>query len=223
MAKKIVVVGASGKMGSTVCKKFKNDYEIVCVNKGDFWGNFEADLIVHFGTAESSVLSAEWAAKNKVPLIVGSTGQTAEQLEKIKQVQTVVPILICSNFSIGVVALKECINKILKFSVSDICIFEKHHKKKKDKPSGTALSLAEFISSKTDVSVQMLAERGGEEIGTHTLDFYLNNELIQIKHMAFSREVFASGAKLAAEFMLEAKEAKQYYFEDVVKQKFGLN
>jgi dihydrodipicolinate reductase len=74
--------------------------------------------------------------------------------EKIKQVQTIVPVLICSNFSIGVVALKECINKILKFSVSDICIFEKHHKKKKDMPIAERVpSMALAICTKIKVEI----------------------------------------------------------------------
>ena len=222
MKKKIVVVGAGGKMGSIVCKTLSKNFEVICFQKGSSWQNLSADLIIDFGSAESSVLSAIWASENQVPLIVGSTGQSIEQVEKIKQVASCVPVLMCSNFSIGIVIIKECIKKILQVSPSDICIFEKHHKKKKDMPSGTAISLYEFISPKTSVPVQVLAERGGEEIGTHTLDFYLSNELVEIKHMAFSREVFANGVLLATEFMLDAKDSKEYVFDDIVKEKFGL-
>lgn len=216
MKKKIVLVGAKGKMGFAVSELLKNEYEIVAAKKGDVWDDFKADLVIDFGSAESSVLSAEYAFKNKIPLVVGSTGQTEKQLEKIRRVIGVCPLMICSNFSAGIVKMKKCISEILKVKPTEICVFEKHHKRKKDAPSGTAISLAKFISSKTNVPVQMLAERGGEEVGTHKVDFYFGSELVSISHLAFSRNVFAEGAAKAVRFMINQKVPKEYFFDDII-------
>ena len=216
MAKKILVVGANGKMGSMVCEVLKNYCEIIKFAKGDKMDKFGADLVIDFGSAESSVLSAEYCLKNRVSLIVGSTGQSESELQKIRQVAKVAPFMICSNFSIGVAILKKCIKKILQVDVSDICIFEKHHRAKKDAPSGTAVSLEKFIKALSKNDVQVLSERGGEEIGTHRVDFYLGSELISISHQAFSRKVFADGVERAALFMLEQKAPKEFFFDDMV-------
>lgn len=219
MAKKrVLVVGAKGKMGLKVSEILKSDYEIVGVKRGDIWHDFKADLVIDFGSAESSVLSAEYAFKNKVPLIVGSTGQSDSDIKKIRRVSEVAPLMICSNFSVGVVLLKKCIDVLMKEKISDICIFEKHHRAKKDIPSGTAISIEKFISSKTNVPVQMLAERGGEEIGTHKVDFYFKSELISVSHTAFSRKVFAEGAAKAVDFLICQKEPKEYFFDDIIWQ-----
>ncbi|MBR7172230.1 MAG: hypothetical protein IKD36_00320 [Clostridia bacterium] len=216
MKKKILIVGANGKMGSEICEKLKNDYEIIKVTKEQKWTEFGADLVIDFGSAESSVLSAKYCFEKHIPLIVGSTGQSESQLEKIWQVASVAPLMVCSNFSVGIARVKKCLAEILKEEISDICIFEKHHKEKKDSPSGTAILLEKFISSKTKVPVQILSQRGGEEIGTHKIDFYLNGEAVSITHQAFSRAVFAEGVKKAVVFMLQQKMPKEYFFDDII-------
>ncbi len=223
MAKKILIVGAKGKMGDSVCKRLKSVHEIIEVQRCDFWGDFEADLIVDFASAESSVLSAEFASKNGIPLIVGSTGQSEAQLKQIDEFCKGVPYLVCANFSIGVFLLKTAIDGILKQKIDEIAIFEKHHNAKKDSPSGTALSLQRFIEEKQSAKVQMLSLRGGKEVGTHKVSFYFGSELIEISHTAFSREAFAEGVALAVQFMLEQKNAKRFEFEDILRKKLGFN
>lgn len=218
MKKKILIVGANGKIGSVVCKELENDYEIIKGLKEENWEGFQAEMIIDFGSAESSVMSAEFAFKNRVPLIVGSTGQTEKQFQKIRELARDVPFMICSNFSVGISKMKKCVTEILKGDVSDVCIFEKHHKLKKDAPSGTALSFEKLILTKTKVPIQMLAERGGEEIGTHKIDFYFGSELVSISHQAFSRKAFAEGIVKAIRFMINQKDSKEYFFDDMVWQ-----
>lgn len=222
MKKKILIVGANGKMGSSVCEELKNQYEIIKFNKGDLCGGFSVDLVIDFGSAESSVLSAEIASKIGVPLIIGSTGQTKEQLEQIEKFCVGVPHLVCANFSVGIVLLKLAIDSIIKTKIDDIAIFEKHHSVKKDSPSGTAKALQQYILKQQEKSVQMLSLRGGKEIGSHKISFYFGEELIELSHTAFSRKAFADGVKIAADFMLEQKTAIRYDFDEIIKCKFKI-
>lgn len=219
--KKILVVGVKGKMGSAVCEVLKNDYEIIEAKRNENWADFSADLIIDFGSAESSVLSAEMAFKMGVPLIVGSTGQSSEELEKIDKFCECVPYMVCANFSVGVVLLKCAIDNILKMKIDEIAIFEKHHREKKDTPSGTAKELQKHILKSQEKELQMLSLRGGKEIGSHKVSFYFGEELVELSHTAFSRKAFADGVALAVQFIFEQKEAKKYDFESIVKEKFG--
>lgn len=223
MTKKILIVGATGKIGSAVCEKLKSYYEIIEAKRGDNLADFEADLLIDFGSAESSVALAEVASRKNIPLIIGSTGQSNKQLLKIDELCKNIPYMVCANFSIGMVVFKSMIEQILKIHVDDISIFEKHHKNKKDSPSGTAISIKNFIEKMTNNKVQMLSQRGGEEIGTHTVDFYFGGELIEIQHKAFSRNVFADGVKFAVAYLLENLDVKKVEFDEIVKKNFNID
>jgi 4-hydroxy-tetrahydrodipicolinate reductase len=223
MKKKVLIVGSKGKMGSAVCEVLKNDYDIICVKERENWVKFSADLIIDFGSAESSVLSAEMSFKMGVPLIIGSTGQSSEQLEKIDKLCAGVPFMVCANFSVGVVLLKSAIDNILKVKIDEIAIFEKHHREKKDTPSGTAKELQKYILKSQAKEVQMLSLRGGKEIGSHSVSFYFGEELVEVSHAAFSRKAFADGVAIAVSFMLNVSNPKKYYFDEIIKEKFGLN
>ncbi|MBR2391104.1 MAG: hypothetical protein IKB06_01245 [Clostridia bacterium] len=212
---KIAVVGANGKMGKLLCEKLNDKFDVLKITRECKLDKQNVCLVVDFASAESSVESAVWCAKHKVPLIVGSTGQTNFQKDEILKASEKTPILIAGNFSVGILLLKKLLKTVEFELVEDIVIFEKHHKNKKDKPSGTALELENLIRSKTSRHADVLVERGGKEIGTHKIDLYFENELISIKHRAFSRECFADGVLLAVEFMFQQKERKLFSFEDV--------
>lgn len=225
MKKCILLVGSNGKMGTAVREKLRDDYFIVGFNKTDSFLNFgqnpSFDLVIDFGSAESSVLSAKFASKNKIPLIVGSTGQNQTQLNEIFELCKNIPYLICANFSIGIELLKNAINEIVRVDLTDICIFEKHHNSKKDSPSGTAIALKNYIlshTSKTNNDIQMLSLRGGKEFGTHTISFYFEDELIELSHTAFSRNAFACGVAVAVKFMVGEIESKKYTFEEILQK-----
>ncbi len=217
--KNIVVVGAKGKMGSLVCKLLKehSDYTVLEIDKDDDLNNVvSADMIIDFANASSSVKSAKYAVENHIPLIVGATGQSEEQESAILKAGKQIAVLKCANFSIGIAKVKELLKKVLALKIEDVVVFEKHHRLKKDSPSGTALELKKSIEQDFDGKIQMLSERGGQEIGTHQIDFYFGSELISIKHQAFSREAFAEGVCFAVGKMLN-KTRGVYSFDKFVQ------
>lgn len=225
MKKRIAVVGANGKMGRLVCGTLKNEYEIVAISKNNNLIEYESiDLVVDFGSAESSVNSAEFCFEKKVPLIVGSTGQTKEQLQKINKVADVAALVISANFSLGFVMLSDLIMKMGDYGeyFEDVVVFEKHHKQKRDKPSGTAIALKEKIDKTFGCCSDVIAERGGKEVGTHVVDVYFGDEVLTLTHKVFGRDAFAFGVKLVVENIFKLKVGK-FEFEDFLKNKNGFN
>ncbi len=215
----IAVVGAKGKMGSSLCKKLQKNYEIIEIDIDFPLNNAKnADLVVDFAGADSSVLSAKFCSDQNIPLIIGSTGQTEKQTKLINKYSKKTPILVCKNLSVGIFLQKKISELILNIIDPSITIFEKHHAEKKDSPSGTACELKEFIEEKYDGKVSVLSERGGKEIGTHHIDFYFGDELISVSHSAFSRDAFACGAVLACEYMLKQTVPQKYDFMKILTE-----
>lgn len=217
--RKIAVVGGKGKMGSAVCRALAKDYEVVVIGRQDkLTGNIS--LVIDFGTAESSVISAIWCKENNVPLIIGSTGQTDAQMKTILDCSKFVPILKSDNFSFGLVLFKKALKTIISRNAEDVIIFEKHHREKKDSPSGTAINLKQHIQNFYDKNIQTLSLRGGKEIGTHTVDCYFENEMLSISHKAFSRDAFADGVAVSADWMLKAaRQNRLYSFDEICEEK----
>jgi 4-hydroxy-tetrahydrodipicolinate reductase len=215
--KKIVVVGANGKMGSVVCSKLEeNHFDVIKIDLGDDLNSANsADMIIDFANGASSAVSAEFAEKRKIPLVVGSTGQTKEEEKKIVLASKKVAVLKASNFSLGLHKLKKCLKTLLELKPTEVVVFEKHHREKKDMPSGTAIELKQEIERYFDGNIQMLSLRGGKEIGTHTLSFYFGSETISISHQAFSREAFADGVVFAVGKMF-SKQAGMYSIDDLL-------
>lgn len=214
--KKIAVVGGNGKMGSAVCKKLAEKYEVFVIDRGMTMLN-SADLVIDFGSAESSVASARWCSENKVPLIIGATGQTCKQKKIITKMATNTPIVISENFAQGLILLKKALYAVMNENIQDIIVFEKHHRQKKDIPSGTAKNIVKFIENNYSGKIQVISERGGQEIGTHIVDIYLNNEVISLSHKAFSRDVFAVGVCKVVDWLFagKIKENKLYSYEEI--------
>ena len=100
--------------------------------------------------------------------------------------------------------------------VSDVCITDKHHKFKKDAPSGTALELESVIIKSIDIKPQILSERGGQELGTHIVDIYFGSEKLTFSHQAYSREAFSYGVKICAKVLLEGLPPKLYTFDEIL-------
>lgn len=215
--KTVAVVGANGKMGRLICEGLESDYSVVKIEKNDDINSFDGlDLVIDFASAESSASSANYCESHKVRLIVGATGQTEKQLSVIKKASKSVPVLIAGNFSVGIVLIKKALAEVLKrVRAEDIVIFEKHHKAKVDQPSGTALEIASFIKNISGKVPQILSERGGKEIGTHSIDIYFKDEVINFKHQAFSRDAFVSGVIKATEFLLSQDKPDLYDYENI--------
>ena len=216
--KKIIVVGANGRMGSVVAQTLKDDgIEVAEIDKDcGFCDAFDGEMIIDFASAASSVESAKFALKHKIPLIIGATGQSNEQKQFILSSGEYIPVLLCSNFSVGIAKLKCLIRDILKLNIENVCIFESHHKNKIDSPSGTALELLDLVGKNYGGDIQVLSERGGMEIGTHKIDFYFGAEKLTISHQVFSRQAFADGVLIAVKNM-ENLGAGVYNFEHFVQ------
>ena len=213
---KIAIVGAEGKMGSLICQRLNLKYKVIKITKKKKLSkNNNFALVIDFANAESSVETAKWCASNRVSLIIGSTGQSEEQEHEIEKCSEFTPILKCSNFSIGVQTLFKLLKHLCYDCVNEITIFETHGKSKKDAPSGTANDIIKILKAQTNKKIQTLSERAGNGCGTHVIKFYANNEVIEIKHTAISRDVFVDGLEKCIEPMIEMRVPKLYRFNDI--------
>lgn len=218
--KKMLVVGHKGKMGSVVFDELaKNGFAVVGKDKEDEFSKPEdIYLVIDFGGAESSALSADWCRKNKIPLIVGSTGQNDLQMKFIEDASKVVPVVVAGNFSLGILFVKKMIKELKSLDIEDVCIFEKHHRHKQDSPSGTSLEIEKVVRERLKISPQMLSLRGGCEVGTHSVSLYFGDECIEISHKAFSRKAFAQGVVWVVGLIDRLTDSGLYSFEDVMQK-----
>ena len=202
----------------------------------DFEGN--ADVIIDFShhTALPSLL--EYAVSNHTPIVVATTGHTDDERQLMINSSSKVGVFFSRNMSIGINLLIDlCKRAYMTLGEDfDIEIIEKHHHNKLDAPSGTAMMIAEelkeqkgdkteFVYDRHDVrrkrdpsEIGIHAVRGGSIVGDHDVIFAGNNEIITLSHIATSREIFASGALKAAEFMV-GKSTGLYSMSDVIASK----
>jgi len=209
----IAIIGSNGRMGQVICSKLCEKYDIIKIDKTvPIEEAKDAEILVDFSTGENSAKTAIWCEKNNKKLIIGATGQSKSDMRKILRASECMPIVTAGNFSVGVARLKKALNEIVKEDIQSVSIIEKHHKNKKDKPSGTALELKKHIESSLKKEVQIHSIRGGNEIGVHEIDLYYENEVIRILHQAFSREAFVRGVELSIEFLKRQDEPGLYQF-----------
>lgn len=192
------------------------------------------DVILDFSRPSTLSDISKFALEKNIPVVFCTTGYSSNQLKEIDDLSKKIPVFHSANMSIGI----NIVNNILK-SISntlykdfDIEIIEKHHNQKVDAPSGTALLLAntiknsikdetEFvygrdgIAKREDKEIGIHAIRGGNIIGDHEVIFAGKGEVIEIKHSAISREVFAVGALKACEYIYK-KEPGMYSMDNVV-------
>ena len=181
------------------------------------------DVIIDFSLPEACEKLLEASLKNPKPLVIGTTGLSVHQLNLMEQASQKMPILYATNMSLGVALL----NKLTAIASEaledfDIEIVEMHHKHKKDAPSGTALTLAEHaarargldldkvrvsgrdgnIGERTKDEISVMALRGGDIVGRHTVGFYNDGEFIELNHTATNRATFAKGSIKAAKWLV---------------------
>ncbi len=238
----IVLSGASGKMGLEFVKVVKASEKAKIIagidliqpnylNSVDFsvYENFsnldvDVDVIVDFSNPSALNKILNFAEKNKVAVVLATTGYNAGQIEQIKEVSKYIPIFFSFNMSIGINLLINLIKKA--FSVLnddfDVEIVEKHHNQKIDAPSGTALMLANALNEISEnelnfvydrhkvrqkrdkAEIGMHSIRGGTIVGEHEVIFAGKDEIITISHSARSKQIFAEGALKAALFIKSA-------------------
>ncbi len=215
---KIALIGGRGRMGSAVAEVLREKgYDFFIIGREDDFSRYrEADLLIEFTSRDATASHIERVMEEPRPYIIGTTGLTDDDVELLRRLSEKVPVLLSYNFSIG-------INVLLKFLGSiasslegyDVAIVEKHHRFKKDKPSGTARLLESAIREGANVPVDVHALRMGGIFGEHTVIFASQGEVIEITHRALSRRVFAEGVIRAIEFIRD-KEKGFYTMGDVI-------
>ena len=186
----------------------------------DFAKFFEAcDVIIDFSQKEATVALLNYARTNPKPLVIGTTGLSDDEKNLLHLASGTMPILYATNMSLGVAVL----NRIARIASKvlrefDIEIVEQHHRHKKDAPSGTAITLAGCVAEARDLNLKdvlvtgragmvgarskdeiaVMALRGGDVVGRHTVGFYNDGEFIELNHTATSRATFSKGAIKAA-------------------------
>jgi dihydrodipicolinate reductase len=194
-----------------------------------------ADVIIDFSTASAIDSLLDYCEKTHTPLVLCSTGLSEAQLDRVERLAKVSAVLVSANMSLGInvlLKLLKSVTKTLYGNGFDIEIVEKHHNQKLDAPSGTALALADVMKeeledisynlNRTEVrkkreknEIGISAVRGGTIVGEHEVIFAGTDEVIEIKHTAYSRAIFAKGAMSAAKF-LSGKSAGKYSMSDVI-------
>ena len=249
---KIIISGCNGHMGRVVEDLCNADPQVEVAAGFDILGNSDrnfpiftspaqftgkADAVIDFSSPAALDSLLDFAKATKTPLVLATTGYTPEQIAKIGAAALEVPIFRSANMSLGINVLIELVKKaaaVLGDSY-DIEIVERHHRRKVDAPSGTALMIAdaaasacghesEYIFDRHSVrrprdkkEIGISAVRGGTIVGEHEIIFAGHDEVMEIKHTALSREIFAQGAVEAAKFMASVQAPGLYDMSMLVK------
>ena len=255
MIVKVGVLGANGRVGKLIIDDLKitkdiNLSSVFVRNSLDFSIDPSVlvstdirsflnacNVVIDFSLPEACEALLEACLQSPKPLVIGTTGLNAHQLNLLKQASESMPILYATNMSLGVALLNKLVYKasgVLKDF--DIEIVEMHHKHKKDAPSGTALTLGESaakgrgldldnvrisgrdgnIGERSHDEIAVMALRGGDIVGRHTVGFYNDGEFIELNHTATSRNTFSKGAIRAAAWLAN-KEAGLYSISDCLE------
>lgn len=251
MSLNILLSGANGYMGKVISSlAAKNPeieivagFDIVCEQYSSFPiyndlnnKNIDADVIIDFSHPSAFDVISKYAKTSKTPIVFATTGFSEDQKQKMIELSKHVPVFFSANMSLGVNLVIDLVKRMTKNSSDkfDIEIVEKHHNRKVDSPSGTAIAIAEEINSalpekysfvferesrhrsrsKNEIGISSI--RGGTIVGEHTIIFAGHDEVIEIKHTAMSRDIFATGSINAAKF-LSNKEAGSYTMQDLFK------
>ena len=193
------------------------------------------DVIIDFSHPSSLSSTLQYAISNKKAIVIATTGLSDEQILSIKATAQIIPVFFSANMSLGVNLLIQLAKKAAALLEDnfDIEIIEKHHNLKIDAPSGTALAIADAINETSAHSNEYVYDRhsmrkkrgkreigihsvrGGTIVGEHDVIFAGNDEIIEIKHTATSKEIFAVGAVKAAHFLAN-KTPGFYNMDDLI-------
>jgi len=192
------------------------------------------DVVIDFSAPEATQELCEAALDNPTALVIATTGFTAHQQNLMREASKEMPVLYASNMSAGIALLKQLVEQVsATLKDFDIEIVEQHHRHKVDAPSGTALTLGEFaakgrgldldavrvsgrdgqIGARTKDEIAVMALRGGDIVGRHTVGFYNDGEFLELNHTATSRETFSKGAIRAAKWLV-SQESGFYSIND---------
>ena len=247
----VIMHGCNGKMGRVITDLISKDEDVQIVAGIDAYTGIandypvfksikecdvKADAIIDFAVTAAIDDLLDYAVETKTPVVVCTTGLSAQQLDKVKEASKSVAVLRSANMSLGINTLM----KVLKIATDvladrgfDIEIVEKHHNQKVDAPSGTAIALADSINEamadqyvynydrsherkkREKNEIGIVAVRGGTIVGQHDVIFAGADEVIEFHHTAYSKAIFGKGAVEAAKF-LAGKPAGMYDMSDVI-------
>lgn len=230
-----IIIHGTGVMGRLLKEMAESYEDIKITGFTDELTDETGDIIIDFSHYSRLDTLLDYSKNKRIPLIVATTGYSDETLRKIEETAKEIPILLSSNMSLGVNLLNDILERIVPvlYGNYDIEVIEKHHNKKIDSPSGTAKTLVETIErscpenmreqygregnskrEKNEIGIHSL--RGGTIVGEHSVLFCGEDEIIEIKHTAMSKKIFAMGALKAARFLI-GKEAGLYTMKDIFK------
>jgi 4-hydroxy-tetrahydrodipicolinate reductase len=238
---RLLVHGGNGRLGQTIVliAKASGAYEVSVSGRKEESSQRAAswDVAIDVSQPQGSLAIAASCAKDGIPLVIGTTGHSTDQLDQLRADAARIAVLLTPNFSVGVNLLFWLTRKTSEIlgPEYDAEIVEMHHRLKKDSPSGTAKRLGEIIAetrslqfdkagrhgrkglmgerARNEIGVHAL--RGGDIVGEHTVYFAGTGERIELTHRASSRDTFAKGALRAADWLL-GKPAGWYEMRDVL-------
>jgi len=247
---RILMSGCNGRMGQVITRlaSQSNDFKIAAgydlndsiknnypVFKNLDECNVKVDVIIDFSNSDAFDSVLKFSTSRAIPLVMATTGLSPVQQNLLEAASKQIPIFSSANMSLGVSLLIDLVKKAARILESsfDIEIIEKHHNQKLDAPSGTALSIADEISSvleqkyeyiydrhsrrkkrsKSEIGIH--AVRGGTIVGEHSVIFAGSDEIIEINHSAMSKDIFGTGALRAAAFIC-SKAPGIYSMSDLV-------
>lgn len=244
---KILINGIAGQMGQAMINAQNDTFSIVggidvkpfnCdipIFRSPWEADVDFDVAIDFSVPTAAMQMLEFCIEKRKPIVVCTTGLSEEDIGKIRESSNIIPVFWSSNMSLGVnlqVMVCKLIAKILGDG-ADIEIIEKHHNRKVDAPSGTALMIYNAINETLDNKmtarfgrdsdsgkrqkneIGLHAVRGGTIVGEHEVMFLMEDESISVSHQALSKRVFATGALRAAQYLLD-KETGLYNMNDLV-------
>ena len=248
---RIIMHGCNGAMGVMISNLVEADEDVTIVagvdintaQKFDYPVfekisdvNTEADVVIDFSHVSCVDALLDWCVEKNMPLVLCTTGLSEEQLAKVEEAATKTAILKSANMSLGINMLMKLLKEataILAPAGFDVEIVEKHHRRKLDAPSGTALALADSVNEALDGACEYVydrsgrrqkrpekeigisAVRGGTIVGEHDVIFAGEDEVVTFSHQAFSRGVFGKGAIQAAKF-LKGKKSGRFDMSHVI-------
>lgn len=233
---RVIISGANGSMGRVVLSSLyeRGGFEAVAgidkyiredlgfpVYQSASECDIPADVIIDFSHPATLTALLEMAVRRKMPAVIATTGYSSSQIAEIEQAAEQIPIFFTFNMSLGINLMLELAKTAARVLGDDfdIEIIDRHHNKKIDAPSGTAIMLAEGISAALSEEPQYVYDRhsrrsprvkneigihsvrGGSIVGEHEIMFAGKDEIVTIIHSARSRQVFATGAINAAQFI----------------------
>ena len=232
--KSIIISGICGKTGANVYESAKEaGLNVACGIDREYYGNFDcpvyqsfadvneyADVVVDFSSPSNLTGLLQYCVENKTPAVIATTGYSAEEEIKIAEAASIIPILKASNLSLGVNFFAKIVGETAEvLDEYDVEIIERHHRYKKDAPSGTTKMIVEAIKKSRAISllsygrkgekprkdgeIGIHSVRGGSVVGEHEVCFYGKYDEIRLIHSAQNKKLFSDGAIKAALFIAE--------------------